>query len=80
MVQRVSGAYSELSAFELTKRIPQLLNNPTLSKRDACADAIPGTVSQICSPGNTLCCKLALLLLLVSILAEHHKACPRIRA
>ena len=27
-----------------------------LSKRDVCTDAIPGTVSQICTPGYTLCC------------------------
>ncbi|KAE9368507.1 hypothetical protein N431DRAFT_59813 [Stipitochalara longipes BDJ] len=37
-------------------RMPMLYREWTLTKRDVCADAIPGTKTTICTPGNTLCC------------------------
>lgn len=40
----------------LLKRMPSLDEEWTLTKRDVCADAIPGTVTSTCTPGNTLCC------------------------
>jgi hypothetical protein len=37
-------------------RMPMLYQEWALTKRDVCADAIPGTVTSTCTPGNTLCC------------------------
>ncbi|KAH8787455.1 hypothetical protein F5882DRAFT_461698 [Hyaloscypha sp. PMI_1271] len=37
-------------------RVPLLYQEWALTKRDVCADAIPGTKTSICTPGNTLCC------------------------
>ena len=44
-----------LTTFQLSEIIPRL-SQRGLTERDVCTDAIPGTVSQTCSPGNTLCC------------------------
>jgi hypothetical protein len=37
-------------------RMPMLYQEWALTKRDVCADAIPGTKTSFCTPGNTLCC------------------------
>ncbi|KAN0093949.1 hypothetical protein V8E51_017133 [Hyaloscypha variabilis] len=37
-------------------RMPILYQEWALTKRDVCADAIPGTKTSICTPGSTLCC------------------------
>ena len=54
-------------SFNYLENIPDFKHLPTysdieaslsgLSKRDVCSDAIPGTVSNTCTPGNTLCCQ-----------------------
>ena len=31
-------------------------NSSSLVKRDDCTDAIPGTITEFCTPGYTLCC------------------------
>lgn len=41
---------------ELLNRLPSW-NDFNLLKRDVCTNAIPGTVSETCAPGNTLCCE-----------------------
>lgn len=53
--------YFGMSTREFQERIPRLLDldkrDFDLSKRDVCTDAIPGTISQTCSPSDTLCCQ-----------------------
>lgn len=44
-----------LSSSKFMERIPRSTDF-ALFKRDVCADAIPGTVTRTCTPGNTLCC------------------------
>ena len=50
-----------LNTFQLLDAIPRP-SERDLTKRDVCTDAIPGTVSQTCTPGNTLCCLYTLIL------------------
>lgn len=40
----------------IMERMPVLYDEWALTKRDVCADAIPGTITSFCTPGKTLCC------------------------
>lgn len=42
----------------IMERMPSLYEEWALTKRDVCAEAIPGTVTSTCTPGSTLCCKI----------------------
>lgn len=41
----------------IMERMPSLYEEWALTKRDVCAEAIPGTITSTCTPGNTLCCR-----------------------
>jgi len=43
------------SSRDFIDRLPRW-NEFSLSKRDVCTDAIPGTITETCTPGVTLCC------------------------
>lgn len=59
LVVAIDGGFEEQYGL-IMARMPSLYQEWALTKRDVCADAIPGTKTSTCTPGSTLCCAYCL--------------------